>query len=54
KGKIPVPFEKELLEYYHIRGWDSDGRPTKEKLVELGLIEALKPVWEGVKDKPND
>jgi aldehyde:ferredoxin oxidoreductase len=37
KGKIPEPFEKTLLEYYHYRGWDNKGKPTKEKLEELGL-----------------
>ncbi len=25
-------------EYYQLRGWDVDGKPTKEKLEELGLI----------------
>jgi aldehyde:ferredoxin oxidoreductase len=24
--------------YYHLRGWDDEGRPKKEKLVELGLL----------------
>lgn len=37
KGKIPEPFEKTLLEYYHYRGWDNNGKPTEEKLEELGL-----------------
>ena len=45
-GKMPLPFEKTLLEYYKLRGWDSDGKPTTERLVELNLGEALKPVWE--------
>ena len=26
-----------LPEYYSLRGWDSEGRPTKEKIAELGL-----------------
>jgi hypothetical protein len=26
-----------LPEYYKLRGWDEDGRPTKERLAELGL-----------------
>jgi len=26
-----------LPEYYKLRGWDEEGRPTKEKLAELGL-----------------
>lgn len=30
-------FEKMLQEYYAIRGWDQDGRPTPEKLWELGI-----------------
>jgi aldehyde:ferredoxin oxidoreductase len=30
-------FEKMLREYYKLRGWDSEGRPTKEKLKQLGL-----------------
>ena len=25
-------------EYYRQRGWDADGKPTREKLEELGLI----------------
>ena len=30
--------EKMLKEYYQYRGWDwATGRPTKEKLLELGL-----------------
>jgi len=37
KGKIPEPFEKTLLEYYRYRGWDNNGKPTTEKLEELGL-----------------
>jgi aldehyde:ferredoxin oxidoreductase len=30
-------FQKMLDEYYQFRGWDCDGKPTKEKLDELGL-----------------
>ena len=26
-----------LPEYYSLRGWDSEGRPTKKKMDELGL-----------------
>jgi aldehyde:ferredoxin oxidoreductase len=26
-----------LDEYYEVRGWDMDGRPTKERLHELNL-----------------
>jgi len=42
-GKVPLPFDRTLMEYYGLRGWDSDGKPTTEKLVELGLTEALPP-----------
>jgi aldehyde:ferredoxin oxidoreductase len=34
----PIKFEKILNEYYSLRGWNKEGRPTKEKLLELGLI----------------
>jgi aldehyde:ferredoxin oxidoreductase len=35
-------FDSDKLEemktlYYHLRGWDEDGRPGEDKLVELGL-----------------
>ena len=36
KGKT-VPLELMLDEYYRLRGWDAEGRPTKEKLAALGL-----------------
>lgn len=36
KGKV-VPLDKMLREYYRLRGWDSNGVPTPEKLKELGL-----------------
>lgn len=36
KGKV-VELDKMLPEYYQLRGWDSEGIPTKEKLRELGL-----------------
>jgi aldehyde:ferredoxin oxidoreductase len=30
--------EMMLEEYYHYRGWDREtGKPSKEKLIELGL-----------------
>ena len=45
KGKIPIPFEKTLMEYYELRGWDKEGKPTVNKLIELGLTECLKPIW---------
>jgi aldehyde:ferredoxin oxidoreductase len=33
-----VPLEVMLTEYYQQRGWDAAGRPTHEKLAQLGLI----------------
>ncbi len=36
KGKT-VPLEKMLGEYYRLRGWNPDGRPTKAKRAALGL-----------------
>jgi aldehyde:ferredoxin oxidoreductase len=41
-GKTPVTFEDSLRKYYKIRGWDTDGKPTVKKVVELNLTEALK------------
>lgn len=32
-------FEQALDEYYTLRGWDTDGIPSREKLAELGLDE---------------
>jgi len=28
-----------LPKYYEARGWDKEGRPTKDKLAELDLVE---------------
>jgi aldehyde:ferredoxin oxidoreductase len=36
KGEVNE-LHKMLPEYYKVRGWDSEGRPTEEKLKELGL-----------------
>ena len=36
QGKT-VPLDEMLTEYYHLRGWDDQGQPTKEKLAALGL-----------------
>jgi aldehyde:ferredoxin oxidoreductase len=30
-----VPLEPMLTEYYRLRGWDPEGRPTAEKLAAL-------------------
>jgi len=35
-----------LKTYYSLRGWDENGRPTREKLVELGLEEAANKLYQ--------
>jgi aldehyde:ferredoxin oxidoreductase len=39
-GKVPFLVEG-IQEYYQLRGWGADGRPTPEKLSELGLAFAV-------------
>lgn len=34
-----------LPEYYELRGWDSEGKPTEAKLRELGLLEFVKRIY---------
>jgi aldehyde:ferredoxin oxidoreductase len=35
-----------LFAYYEVRGWDLEtGKPTREKLLELGLDDAAKDLW---------
>jgi len=34
-------FDAMLDRYYHLRGWDSTGRPTAATLARLGLIANL-------------
>lgn len=46
KMRAPVPFRKSLTEYYKLREWNSNGKPTVQKLAKLGLVETLKPIWE--------
>jgi len=36
KGRT-VPLHKMLPEYYRLRGWDAEGKPTGKKLASLGL-----------------
>ncbi|MCR4398182.1 MAG: aldehyde ferredoxin oxidoreductase family protein [Firmicutes bacterium] len=38
-GKAPVPFDAYLNEYYALRRWDERGRPTRECLEDLGLLD---------------
>lgn len=40
-GYVP-PLDEMLVEYYRVRGWDSEtGKPLPEKLQELNLLECL-------------
>ena len=39
-GKVP-DIAVLLADYYRERGWDENGRPTGEKLEELGLLEIV-------------
>ncbi|MBW2334568.1 MAG: hypothetical protein JRF06_05645, partial [Deltaproteobacteria bacterium] len=38
-GKIPIGLENAILEYYAVRGWDADGKPTPELIRRLGMEE---------------
>jgi aldehyde:ferredoxin oxidoreductase len=41
-----IPFEEMLEAYYEARGWDKvTGKPSKEKLLELGLDEIARDLW---------
>jgi aldehyde:ferredoxin oxidoreductase len=37
-GQAPYDFESALDRYYRLRGWDSGGKPIREKITELGLL----------------
>lgn len=37
KNQTPEPFTETLQQYYKLRGWDQQGRPTDETLKSLGL-----------------
>jgi aldehyde:ferredoxin oxidoreductase len=41
-GKAPLNFDKMLMDYYKLRGWDDSGIPTKESLNSLGLEDYVK------------
>jgi len=44
-GYVP-PFAEMLEAYYEARGWDKvTGKPSKEKLLELGLEEIARDLW---------
>lgn len=42
-----VPFAEMLEAYYEARGWDKvTGKPSKEKLLELGMEEIARDLWD--------
>jgi aldehyde:ferredoxin oxidoreductase len=47
----PEDLEKMLDEYYHLRGWDSQGIPSPERLQLLGLEEVAKDLKQIVSRK---
>ena len=47
-GKVNENLPAMLDKYYELRGWDkATGKPTPEKLRELGLEEYIPDIWEG-------
>jgi aldehyde:ferredoxin oxidoreductase len=40
-GKAPTPIEPYLDEYYAMRGWDGQGRPTAASLRSVGLADYI-------------
>ncbi len=41
-----IPFDEMIKAYYAARGWDpGTGRPTKEKLLSLGLDDVARDLW---------
>jgi len=42
-----LDFQAMLMAYYEARSWDWEtGKPSQEKLMELGLDEIAKDLWE--------
>ncbi len=41
KAVPPGAFDKMLMEYYQLWGWDEDGRPTKKTLEDCGLSDIV-------------
>jgi aldehyde:ferredoxin oxidoreductase len=41
-GKNPASFDAMLDDYYHLRGWNSNGIPTAETLNELELVDFVR------------
>jgi len=48
QGKVNENLDAMLDKYYELRGWDrATGKPTPQKLAELGLEEYITDVWGG-------
>jgi len=43
-GKVP-DLEYQLKEYYEIRRWEPDGKPSRDSLIELGLADAAQDLY---------
>ena len=43
--------DKFLDEYYHLRGWTSEGIPSREKLEELGLGYVIEDMRQPLREK---
>jgi aldehyde:ferredoxin oxidoreductase len=44
QGQV-VNLDTMLDSYYEFRGWDKEGKPTKERLTELGLDWAIDQIY---------
>jgi len=43
-GKVP-DLERQLREYYELRRWEADGKPSHASLVELGLADVAADLY---------
>jgi aldehyde:ferredoxin oxidoreductase len=43
-GKVP-DLESQLEEYYEVRRWEPDGKPSRDSLVELGLADVARDLY---------
>lgn len=51
EGQMIRSLDKFLDEYYHLRGWTSEGIPTSEKLEELGLGYIIEDMRQPLREK---
>jgi aldehyde:ferredoxin oxidoreductase len=38
-GKVPIGLDQAILDYYKVREWDANGKPTPGLLERLGMEE---------------